>query len=94
MEASKRENTLNVFEMALKKNNYFYKNEILPDFQARWETTLKERKSISTDLPNRIGMPTINPKSDAGKYFVEFASSSTIHGLNHLVAPNRHPVEM
>ncbi|OAD60203.1 hypothetical protein WN48_06132, partial [Eufriesea mexicana] len=41
-----------------------------------------------------VGMPTIYPKSNAGKYFVEFASSSTVHGLNHLVAPNRHPIEI
>ncbi|XP_076761857.1 pickpocket protein 19 [Xylocopa sonorina] len=38
-------------------------------------------------------MPTINPRSNAGKYFVMFASSSTIHGLNHVVAPNKHPIE-
>ncbi|CAK9823349.1 Pickpocket protein 19 [Anthophora retusa] len=74
--------------------NYFYKNEILADFQTRSKATLKDKKSVVSDLPKQIGMPTINPKSNAGKYFVEFASSSTLHGLNHLVTPNRHPLEI
>lgn len=84
----------NISEKTQGKNNYFYENEILPDFQARWGATLKQRKSVFEHYPNHIGMPIISAKSNAGKYFVEFASSSSVHGLNHLVAPNRHPVEM
>ncbi|XP_068985210.1 pickpocket protein 19-like [Bombus flavifrons] len=83
----------NISEKTQEKNNYFYENEILPDFQARWGATLKQRKSVFEHYPNHIGMPIISAKSNAGKYFVEFASSSSVHGLNHLVAPNRHPVE-
>ncbi|XP_043523868.1 pickpocket protein 28-like [Frieseomelitta varia] len=84
----------NTLEKTLEKNNCFFENEILPDFQTRWRATLKQQESIPDNYPNRIGMPTINAKSNAGKYFVEFASSSTVHGLNHLVARNRHPVEI
>ncbi|CAL7939244.1 unnamed protein product [Xylocopa violacea] len=76
-----------------KEGNFFYEHEILSDLRSRWRTTIKEKESVPSDLPNQIGMPTINPKSNAGKYFVMFASSSTIHGLNHVVAPNKHPIE-
>lgn len=76
-----------------KEEKRFYGNEILADFQAREKAILKEKESVPDDVPNHVGMQTINAKSDTGKYFVEFASASSIHGLNHLVAPNRHPVE-
>ncbi|KOC70359.1 Sodium channel protein Nach [Habropoda laboriosa] len=76
------------------RGNYFYNNEILADFQARSKATLKGKEFVAADLPKQIGMPTIKPKSNTGKYFVEFASSSTLHGLNHLVTPNRHPLEI
>ncbi|XP_071871612.1 pickpocket protein 19 [Bombus fervidus] len=84
----------NISEKTQEKNNYFFENEILPDFQSRWGATLKQRKSVFEHYPNHIGMPIIRAKSNAGKYFVEFASSSSVHGLNHLVTPNRHPVEI
>lgn len=73
--------------------NSFYVKEILPDLQARQKATLQEIKSVPEDVPNHVGMQAINPKSNAGRYMVEFASASSIHGLNHLVAPNRHPIE-
>lgn len=76
-----------------KENDYFYGNEILPEFRARQKANLKELKSVPEDGPNEVGMQTINPKTELGKYFVEFSSGSTIHGLNHLVAPHRHPIE-
>ncbi|XP_053997452.1 pickpocket protein 19-like isoform X1 [Hylaeus anthracinus] len=75
-----------------KEHDYFY-NEILPDFRIRETVILNEKKSVLTDDRTRVGMQTINPKSKSGKYFVEFASGSTIHGLKHLVAPHRHPIE-
>lgn len=84
----------NTLEKTLEKNNCFLENEILPNFQTRWRAVLKQKESIPDNYPNRIGMPTINAKSNTGKYFVEFASSSSVHGLNHLVARDRHPVEM
>ncbi|XP_029041308.1 pickpocket protein 19-like [Osmia bicornis bicornis] len=80
-------------KISVKEEKRFYGNEILADFQAREKAILKEKESVPTDVPNHVGMQTINAKSDTGKYFVEFASTSSIHGLNHLVAPNRHPVE-
>lgn len=77
-------------ETTLEKSEYFCKNEILPDLQARQRITSRKEKSA---YPTMIGLPSINPKSVAGKYFVKFASSGTLHGLNHLVAPNKHPLE-
>ncbi|XP_043275011.1 pickpocket protein 28-like [Venturia canescens] len=41
----------------------------------------------------QIGMDKIRARTDMGKYLVNFANSSTIHGLNHLAAPHRHPFE-
>lgn len=76
-------------ETTLEKNEYFCENEILPDLQARQRITRREKSAY----PTMIGLPSINPKSVAGKYFVKFASSGTLHGLNHLVAPNKHPFE-
>ncbi|XP_076681114.1 pickpocket protein 19 [Andrena cerasifolii] len=73
--------------------NSFLDKEILPDLQARRKATLQGIKSVPEDVPNHVGMQAINPKSNVGKYMVEFASASSIHGLNHLVAPNRHPIE-
>ncbi|XP_017892228.1 pickpocket protein 19-like isoform X1 [Ceratina calcarata] len=75
------------------EGGYFYKDEILPDFQTRQKAALAGKESIPNDLPNKIGMPTINPKSNVKKYLVECVSLSSLHGFNHLVAPNRHPVE-
>ncbi|XP_031367621.1 pickpocket protein 19-like [Apis dorsata] len=77
-------------ETTLEKSEYFCENEILPDLQARQRITSRKEKSA---YPTMIGLPSINPKSVAGKYFVKFASSGTLHGLNHLVAPNKHPFE-
>ncbi|XP_076294152.1 acid-sensing ion channel 1 [Lasioglossum baleicum] len=75
------------------KTAYFYGNEILPDFRARKEATLKDLEAVPPDDPTEVGMPTINPKSEVQRYFVEFCSGSTMLGFNHIVAPNRHPVE-
>lgn len=85
--------SVNRAKSILKENDYFYGNEILPEFRARQKAALKELESVPEDGPNEVGMQTINPKTEVGKYFVEFSSGSTIHGLNHLVAPHRHPVE-
>ncbi|XP_033329496.2 uncharacterized protein LOC117222100 isoform X2 [Megalopta genalis] len=79
--------------MPLQKLDYFYGNEILSDFQTRNEATLKNLAAVPPDDPTEIGMPTINPKSQLRKYFVEFCSGSTVLGFNHIVAPNRHPIE-
>ncbi|XP_026675347.1 uncharacterized protein LOC108632248 isoform X2 [Ceratina calcarata] len=75
------------------EGGYFYKDEIVPDFQTRQKAALAGKESIPNDLSNKIGMPTINPKSNVKKYLVECVSLSSLHGFNHLVAPNRHPVE-
>ncbi|XP_076644523.1 acid-sensing ion channel 1 isoform X2 [Halictus rubicundus] len=75
------------------KIDYFYGNEILPDFRARKEATLKDLEAVPPDDPTEVGMPTINPKSEVQKYFVEFCSGSTMLGFNHIVAPHRHPLE-
>nr|XP_012141251.1 PREDICTED: uncharacterized protein LOC100882998 [Megachile rotundata] len=85
--------SVNGSKTTAKEGKHFYDNEILADFQARQKAILREKESVPADVPKHVGMRTINPKSNVGKYFVEFASVSTIHGLNHLVAPNRHPVE-
>ncbi|KZC07762.1 Sodium channel protein Nach [Dufourea novaeangliae] len=76
-----------------RENNYFYDDEILPDLQARRKARLNVLNSVPADVPKEIGMRTITVKSNAGKYFVEFSSGSTIHGFKHFVAPNRHPIE-
>ncbi|XP_076231108.1 pickpocket protein 19 [Calliopsis andreniformis] len=83
----------NVAKLMPKKSDYFYDNEILSDFQTRQKAALKEIKSVPAGVPDHVGMQTISPKTNVGKYLVEFASASSIHGLNHLVAPHRHPVE-
>ncbi|XP_043263887.1 uncharacterized protein LOC122404069 [Colletes gigas] len=77
------------------EHNYFYKDEILPDIRARQKAIPTEKDSTvpMEQIPNHLGMQTIDTKSNIGKYFVEFASTSTIHGLRHWVAPHRHPVE-
>ncbi|XP_078039740.1 pickpocket protein 19 [Augochlora pura] len=79
--------------ITLQQLDYFYGNEILPDFRTRKEATLKDLATVPPDEPTEIGMPTINPKSELQKYFVEFCSGSTMLGFNHIVAPNRHPFE-
>ena len=54
---------------------------------------LYREKPVAWSQPPQLGMDKIRAKSDFGKFFVDFASSSTIHGLNHLAAPHRHPFE-
>lgn len=44
-------------------------------------------------LPVQMGMDKIRAKTVLGKYLVDFASSSSIHGLNHMTAPRRHIIE-
>lgn len=83
----------NAVKLIPKEVNYFYDNEILLDLRTRQEATLRVLESVPAEDPKHVGMQTINPKTNAGKYFVEFAGVSTIHGLNHLVAPHRHPIE-
>ncbi|KAK0159008.1 hypothetical protein PV328_009940 [Microctonus aethiopoides] len=43
--------------------------------------------------PVQMGMDKIRAKTLLGKYLVDFASSSSIHGLNHMTAPRRHIIE-
>lgn len=49
----------------------------------------------SKQLPpiNVIGMSKIQAKTLYQRYFIDFASSSSIHGFNHMTAPRRHLVE-
>lgn len=86
----KKKSVTKTLETTLEKSEYFCENEILPDLRARQRITSREEKSA---YPTMIGLPSINPKSVIGKYFVEYASSGTLHGLNHFVAPNKHPIE-
>ncbi|XP_074107765.1 uncharacterized protein LOC141533015 [Cotesia typhae] len=40
-----------------------------------------------------IGMSKIQAKTLFQKYYIDFASSSSIHGFNHMTAPGRHLIE-
>ncbi|CAG5075489.1 Similar to ppk11: Pickpocket protein 11 (Drosophila melanogaster) [Cotesia congregata] len=40
-----------------------------------------------------IGMSKIQAKTLFQKYYIDFASSSSIHGFNHMTAPRRHLIE-
>lgn len=74
--------------------NIFHVHEISPYFQARLEATEKIMSRIAEDdTTAHIGMKKIKAKSSIGRYFVDFTGNSTIHGFNHLAAPQRHPVE-
>ncbi|XP_034944557.1 pickpocket protein 19-like [Chelonus insularis] len=52
-------------------------------------------KSNFTPPPSLTLSPkdTTRSKSSFKKYLVEYASASTVHGLNHLIAPRRHIFE-
>lgn len=64
-----------------------------------WMRDLIVDQRILRDKPKawksepQIGMDKIRARTNMGKYLVNFANSSTIHGLNHLAAPHRHPFE-
>lgn len=67
--------------------NGFMANELAGDSRTR-----RERPEVWVS-ETRIGMDKIRAKTNAGKYFVDFASSATVHGFNHLTAPHRFPIE-
>ncbi|KAF7399113.1 hypothetical protein HZH68_007705 [Vespula germanica] len=75
------------------KEKFSYLYEIAPDFQKRTRLTVKNIRSIPEESATHVGMDVMTTKSLMGQYFVEFANNSTIHGLNHLVARHRHPLE-
>lgn len=71
----------------------FHKNEILPDYQKHMKIILAILQTIPDDSPKHIGMKKMRGRTTLQRYFIDFANKSTIHGLNHLVAPQRHPIE-
>lgn len=71
----------------------FHKNEILPDYQKR-ATDMSAKLQIVPDIKlNHIGVENIVGTNAREKYFIEFASKCGFHGINHIVARRRHPVE-
>ncbi|KAL2722238.1 pickpocket protein 19-like [Vespula squamosa] len=75
------------------KEKFSYLYEIAPDFQKRTRLTVKNVRSVPKESATHVGMDVMTTKSLMGQYFVEFANNSSIHGLNHLVARHRHPLE-
>lgn len=68
------------------ETNIFYIN----DFS---NNGVLQRQSIRFPTVPQLGMEAIRAKTVWGRYFVDFATSTTIHGLNHLTAPRRHIFE-
>lgn len=78
---------------AREKNRCFHTNEILPDYQTRMKNALAELRIVPDVVLDHIGLEEINGTNAKERYFIDFARNSSIHGLNHIVARRRHPVE-
>lgn len=71
----------------------FYLKEIWPDLErkrALW--TVKDVGVLESPVV-KIGVDKIQGKTPLGRFLVDFAHNSTIHGLNHLAVPRRHICE-
>ncbi|XP_043494290.1 uncharacterized protein LOC122519108 [Polistes fuscatus] len=75
------------------KENFSYFFEIMPDYQKRRKLNIKNVQSVPNESATHVDTNLINAKSLMSRYFVEFASNSSINGLKHLVARNRHMFE-
>ena len=67
----------------------FYANELARAVGA----AVKDYGILESPYPPSIGMDRMAARTRTGRYFVECASGSTLHGFNHLVAPRRHSCE-
>lgn len=68
----------------------FYINELVSSIKRR---KIKDLGFLEPPWPPSIGMDKMQTRSKWINYIVDFAHGSSIHSLNHLVAPRRHPFE-
>ncbi|XP_015597227.1 pickpocket protein 28 isoform X2 [Cephus cinctus] len=66
--------------------------EIVSDAITKSLAKVKDVGELKTTTV-QLGTEKMRAKTALGKYLVDFAHNSTIHGLNHIVARRRHPVE-
>lgn len=69
----------------------YYLNELVPSVKIRRE--VKDLGILEPPWPPAIGMDKMHTRSKSLRYIIDFAHQSSIHGLNHLVAPRRHAFE-